>query len=113
LAWQNWRISSSVPGSCALNWGERCLLATHLVARLADDLELAGILLAQRLQVLVLRGEAAAARDVDDEDVLVLVVGELELALGRLEGVRVHVGHGVVRAGEGEGEGAEWAENGG
>lgn len=58
---------------------------THLVAGLAHDLKLVRILVRQSLQVLVLRVQAAAGRDVDNEQVLVGVVGELELALGRLE----------------------------
>lgn len=65
------------------------LLAAELVAGEAEDLEvrvLGGDVLVELLEALVLRGEAALGRRVDDEDDAVLVVGEGDL-LARFWGV--------------------------
>lgn len=62
------------------------LLAAELVAGEADDGEVVGVLLLEGLvdglEVLVLVGEAALGRRVDDQDDLALVVGQRDFGVG-------------------------------
>ena len=73
------------------------LLMTELVAGEAyDDKSLVLILLVERLEAVVLRGEAALAGGVDDEQRLALVVGEAHfLALVREGGEIINLFHVV------------------
>ena len=66
------------------------LLAAELVAREAEhDEALVVQVLVERLEALVLGGEAAGARRVDDEDDLAGVVGEVALLAGQGRGGEV------------------------
>src|SRR5688572_20606778 len=75
------------------------LLTAEVVAREAEDVECLALHLAlELLQPLVLRGEAALARDVDDEAHLAAVLAEIRRLA--VEGVRLHVvkrAHGPSR----------------
>lgn len=70
------------------------LLAAELVAGEADDGEVVGVLLLEGLvdglEVLVLVGEAALGRRVDDQDDLALVVGQRDFGVGGCKKKKAH-----------------------
>jgi len=66
----------------------------------SNNLDLVLVLVLQRLEVLVLRGQAALGRDVDEDEVLVLVVAELDGAGGGVDLGREHkmvTKHGIEK----------------
>ena len=93
---QNVLISVSVPGSCWPN---------SLAGKARTSKPAALVLAVERLEPLVLRGVAAVARGVDDQEHVALVGREVDvLAVDVLDGEVEHSGPGLLGNGRGGGQ---------